>query len=499
MEQRWKQTVVPYLDTALQEQRNQELTQELRLGEGMPDVGQILWTQAQCMLRGKEWQRDAVSISGGVTVRVLYLPEDGSGVRSAEDWIPFRMDWDLPEGTPQGWLQIRCMVRSSDARSISARKILLRACVQVQAEAVAPEEAVIPEPEELPQQIELLKQTWPLRLRKEAGEKAFALDEEPELPGSVPVPEKLLTARLEPKLTECRVLGNKLVFRGNGELHMLYRSQEGQLHCWDFSLPFSQFVQLEGEYGADAQTEIALCLTDLEAELTGEGRLRLKAGLTGQYLVTDRQMISIVEDAYCPGRELDLQRSEITLPVILETRRETLRPEQSIPAEADIVVDTAFLPDLPRLRQTDTGWELNGGGQFHTLYYGADGGLRSGASRWEGTEGIPAGENTRILGAMAPAEGVRGTINGGQIQMTGELPVELTAMTRQKLPVVTGLTLGGEIRKDPVRPSLILRRAGGKRLWDLAREAGTTVDAIRQANALTEEPEAERMLLIPVP
>ena len=103
MEQQWKQNAYAYLDTALQEQRNLELTQELRLGEGMPDIGQILWTEGQCMLRGKEWQSDAVSISGGVSVRVLYLPEDGSGVRCAEGWIPFRMEWDLPEGTPQGY------------------------------------------------------------------------------------------------------------------------------------------------------------------------------------------------------------------------------------------------------------------------------------------------------------------------------------------------------------------------------------------------------------
>lgn len=499
MEQQWKQNAIAYLDTALQEQRSMELTQELRLGEGMPDVGQILWTEGQCMLRGKEWMSDSVSISGGVMIRVLYLPEDGSSIRCAEDWIPFRMEWDLPEGTPQGWLRVRCMPRSADARSISARKLLLRSGVLVQAEAYAPGEATIPEPDGLAEKVELLKSTWPMRLRKEAGEKTFRLDEEPELPGSVPVPEKLLTLRMEPRLSESRVLGNKLVFRGSGDLHILYRSQEGQIHSWDFTLPFSQFVQLEKEYGNDAQGEVALCLTDLEGELTAEGRLRLKAGMTGQYLVTDKQLISTVEDAYCPGREVKIQRSEVSLPVILETRRENLNPEQNIPADADILADVAFLPDLPRLRQSDTGWELTGSGQFHTLYYGADGSLHSGTSRWEGTEQIPAGENTRMFAAMAPADGVRGTLGAGQILTSGDLPMEITSMTRQTLPMVTGLTMGEEIPKDPVRPSLILRRAGRQRLWDLAREAGTTVDAIRRTNGLTEEPDPERMLLIPVP
>lgn len=499
MEQQWKQSAVAYLDMALQEQRNLEVTQELRLGEGMPDIGQILWTQGQCLLRGKQWQSDAVSVSGGVSVRVLYLPEDGSGVRCAEGWIPFHIEWDLPEGTPQGWLQVRCIPGSADARTISARKLLLRAGVLVQAAACVPGEALLPEPAGLPEQVELLKSTWPLRLRKEAGEKTFQLEEDQELPASVPKPEKLLTYRLEPHLTECRVLGNKLVFRGSGELHILYRSQEGQILSWDFSLPFSQFVQLEGEYGNDAQAEVALCLTDLEAELTAEGILRFKAGLTAQYLVTDRQVLTAIEDAYCPGREIKLERTEIALPVILETRRESFRPELNIPAEADILVDAVFLPDLPRMRQSDSGWEMDCSGQFQTLYYGADGSLHSGNGRWEGKESIQAGEHTRMVGEMFPAEGVKGSITSGQIHTTAELPLEMTAVTRQKLPVVTGITLGAETPKDPMRPSLILCRCGSQRLWDLAREAGTTVDAIRRANGLTEEPDPERMLLIPVP
>lgn len=499
MEQQWKRNAVKYLDTAVQDQRSMELTQELRLGEGMPDVGQILWTQAQCILRGKEWLRDSVSVSGGVIVRVLYLPEDGSGVRCAEDWIPFRMEWDLPGDTPQGWLKVSCLVRSADARSISARKMLLRTLIQIQAEAFAPAEALIPEPEEASGQVELLKTIWPLRLHKETGEKTFTLEEEPELPASAPEPEKLLSCRMEPRLTECRVLGNKLVFRGNGELHILYRSREGQLHSWEFTLPFSQFAQLEDTYGNDAQADMTLCLTDLEGELTPEGKIRLKAGLTGQYLVTDRQMITTVEDAYSPGRELELEKTEITLPVVLESRRETLHPEQRIPAEADIVVDTVFLPEFPRLRQTESGWEQTGSGQFQAFYYGTDGSLRSGSSRWEETKQIPAGEQTHVFGTVSPAENVRGSIGSGQIQTSGEFLQDLTTTTRQTLPAVTGITLGAEIPKDPMRPSLVLCRPGRRRLWDLAREAGTTVDAIRRANALTEDPEPERMLLIPVP
>ena len=58
--------------------------------------------------------------------------------------------------------------------------------------------------------------------------------------------------------------------------------------------------------------------------------------------------------------------------------------------------------------------------------------------------------------------------------------------------------LSAKRSKDPNRPSLILRRAGDQCLWDIAKAAGSTMEAIRKANGLSGEPAPEQMLLIPV-
>jgi len=71
-------------------------------------------------------------------------------------------------------------------------------------------------------------------------------------------------------------------------------------------------------------------------------------------------------------------------------------------------------------------------------------------------------------------------------------------MTEQKIPMVTGVAMGELKKKDPDRPSLILKRAGEDRLWDMAKQWGSTVDAIRSANHLQAEPVPGQMLLIPV-
>ncbi len=69
------------------------------------------------------------------------------------------------------------LLRGLDARSVSARKILIRGELSALAEAEEPQEIGAYLPENVPEDVQLLRRTYPMLLPKEAGEKAFALDE----------------------------------------------------------------------------------------------------------------------------------------------------------------------------------------------------------------------------------------------------------------------------------------------------------------------------------
>lgn len=498
MDMTFERKTISCLDTALQQVQNGEQTLELKLAEGMPDVGQILTAWGQCVLRSKEWREDQVQFSGGMMVWVLYAPEDGSEAQCVQGWIPFQMRWELPENTPEGTVRLRCLTRFVDGRSTSPRKILVRAGMAVLAEAYVPTELETAEPRERPQNVALLEHTYPVRLMKEAGEKAFQIDQELHLPDSIPDLKQLISWRVSPRITDHRVLADKVVFKGNCNLHVLYRSDAGQFHNWDFELPFSQYADLRGEYGSDARVETALMPTSLELELRENGNLDLRGGMTAQYLITDQQPMTLVEDAYSPEWDLTVKQEMLMPPAVLENRRESIRAEQTVSVPANLTADIQFLPDFPRQRRTENDIELEYPGQFQLLYYGEEGQLQGTTSRWEGNGSLSADENSRINAVPVGAEAQAVTGNGN-ILAKAEIPVELTTITRQPISMVTGVELGQQKKQDPNRPSLILRRAGHSSLWDIAKAAGSTVEAIRRANGLTGEPNPEQMLLIPVP
>lgn len=498
MEHTFETNLISCLDMAVQEIQNSEQTQQINLPDSMPDVGTILAAWGQVILRGKEWRGSGISVSGGVMAWVLYAPEDGGQAQSIDVWIPFQMKWELPADIPEGSIRIQCLLRFVDARSISARKILARAGIGVMAMVCTPKTVQYAVPNQPIPGVEMLRSTYPVRLMKEAGEKNFFQDEALSLPESAPLPEKLIYYRLDPVLLDKKVLSDKIVFRGVSHLHALYRSEEGQLHAWNFEASFSQYAPLNGEYGTDAQGDILLSPTSVELELNDEGHFHLKCGIVAQYLITDRQLLELIQDAYSPGRELRIQKEELDLPGILETRQETIYGEQTIAGETDLVVDVCFLPDFPRQIRQEDRVDLEMPGLFQVLYYGEGRGLHSASAHWEGSQSWNADAAGELIAVPQSAQS-QGIPGSGSILAKTEYPISLTTLSGQGIPMVTGVEMGEQIKPDPNRPSLILRRAGSQLLWEIAKETGSTVEAIRTANGLKEEPAAGQMLLIPVP
>lgn len=498
MELQFHKQIYPCLQRIKREVQNQEQTQEVRLGDGMPDIGRVLGAWGQVLLRGKEWRSGGMGISGGVMAWVLYAPEDGGQVQCVETWIPFQMKWDFPDTERDGIISAICRLRSVDARSTSARKMIVRVCVGVLGEALMPGEMARYTPDELPEDVQLLKKNYPLYLPKEAGEKPFVIEEELTLPGSFAPMIKLMRYELHTELIDRKVIGSKVVFRGAGILHILYQAEDGGLFSWDFELPFSQYSELDNDFEQDAQSRVWISVTGLELDKDEDGKLNLKASLTAQYMICDRTVIEVVEDAYSPHRSVTARVEAQQVPSILEETVQTIHAEQAVEADGNRVADVAFYPDHPRLLRSDQGVEAEFPAQFQMIYYDKDGVLQSTAPRWEGSWSLSAGENTTMEVVCGAAGKPQAAFSGGRAELRGEILMHAAASAQQGIPMITGLELGELTQADPNRPSLILCRAGNDQLWNIAKRTGSTVEAIREANHLTDEPSPRQMLLIPI-
>ena len=497
MQLQFEKQTIPYLKTLKRESQNQEQTQELRVSDGMPDIGSIIGAWGQTILRSKEWQGDGMSVSGGTMVWVQYMPEEGGEPQCVESWLPFQMRWGFPETQRDGIIMAQPFLLGVDARSLSSRKLMVRTNICVLGWALDKQEQELFVPVDIPEDIQLHRNRYPVILPAEAGEKAFALEESLSFPPSVPRLEKLISFSMRPEITEEKMMGDKVVFRGNAVLHILYCADDGGEYAWDFDLPFTQYSELDAEYGEDAQIMLWPCVTALEVDRE-EDRLNVKAGLVCQYRVSHRYMTEVVEDAYSNRRTVMPVMEKLELPGILDNGNQTIHVQQSSPVDGMRLTDVQFMPLGIRVQNSGETTSLDVGGQFQMLYYDKDGNLRTATQSWNETMPLPSGEGTIVEGTVWPAGKTQGNLMSGSAQMSADLKLTTEIRNGTGIPMVTGLELGELQHPDPGRPSLILRRPGGQSLWELAKHNGSTVEAIQLANNLQEEPEDTKMLLIPV-
>lgn len=498
MELQFHKSVIPCMDTLVQEVQNQELTQEVRLTDGMPDIGKVLASWGQILIRSKEWRSGSVGVSGGVMAWVLYVPEDSQEVQSVAAWLPFQMKWDIADTQRDGTIHVIPLLRGIDARSISARKLMVRVGVGVLAQATVSGQAEIYMPEDLPQDVNILQRTYPLLVPTEAGEKAFSIEETLSFADTAPQVAKIIRFDLQPAITEEKVVSDKVVFRGAVNLHILYLDPQGNLNSRDFELPFSQFAQLEKEYDPASVASITLVPTNVELEQGEEEQWSFKAGLIGQYMIHSAQSITLAEDAYSNQRTVLPQFSLLNIPARLDSYQELVPVEQSAQTQTVQAMDVSFSCEHPRLYREEDAVVGEMSGMFQLLGYDDSGELSSDTLHWEDTFTVPAAEETQVHAMAQTAGKAYATVHGDSATLHGEIRRDISTTWSQGLPMMVGLELGELQEPKADRPSVILRRAGEESLWELAKSAGSTVQAIQKANNLQQEPEENQMLLIPV-
>ncbi len=490
----WKKNMCEYLQQNVRAVQNQEQTLEVRLPEGQPDVGNILCAWGQPEIRSKQWKNDGMVVSGGVNAKVLYAPEDGSEPRTLEGWLPFQAKWNFPESKREGTMQTWCVLRSIDARALSSRKIMVRCSVGILGQALEPSETMMFIPDTPMQDIQILEKTYPVDVPVEAGEKLISMDEEIPLPSP---DTKLIAWDIVPVTTEQNVVGGRVVIKGNARLHLVYMAEDGQLHSVYHDLPFAQFSPLDKDYDKEATVSTMLEVSSLETEVE-EAHIRVKTGLIAQYIVYDRKLLTLAEDAYSPFYSVSPVMQDLQLPIMLDQRRQNVDMQVEAKINMTKVADATVWPDHPVVYRENGQAVLEMPGMLQILGYDEDGNLISSTENWTERIEIPAAAACNITTAVCMNAAPVASPVGENVHLSCSFQLDIGASTVQQIPMIRDLEVGEQLQPDPDRPSLILRRVNEESLWTLAKDCGSTMEAIRKANQLSGEPIPGQMLLIPV-
>ena len=492
MELEFQQVQIPYLHSVLYETVLHEESGETIVPDAMPDMERIVDSYACAVLRGKECQGDAVSLTGDIQAGLSYLTAGEETPRQITAYLPFSLRRSAP-GASRCAVSVR--VRSVEARMLNSRKAGLRVGLSITLRLWEPTEQCCFAPGEPDRRVQLKRADYPMRLPVEYAEKSLLLRDSLPLDPGQPEAHRIVHAEAQCRITDEKLSGSQAACKGEVLLSVLYENMDLEPCSAALTLPFSGLVELGNSY-EEQGLEIMPVFTSLNAALEN-GAVTAEAGVCLQCLVTQTVSVPLVEDAYATRGVLHTEYRSLSLQPRLDSRvlRQELRHE--LPVQAAEVVRAEALPDVPELQYGDSTVHVRTPVQLRALYRDAAGEYRQAEGRAELTAEIPAED--AVCRAEVRADGVLfAAPAAGRIELRLPLALHLCWYDEGEKSCVCALRLDDAPREE--RPSVIIRTLEEDApLWDIAKELRTTVSAIQTANDLEgETAPAGAMLLIPI-
>lgn len=491
MELTFQEQSIRYLAEKRYEDLRQEQTGEISIPETLPELGRVVDCFGTVLVQDRTVDSGSVTVTGGIQAGVLYVPAGEEGLERAELFLPFTVTKKLP--TPEGSiLYYWGWLRSIEARFVNSRKLLVRASLGSELSLLSPAELQLPRLSQRPRGLCLRRESYRMRLPLCAAERELQMADEVLMPEELPGAERLYKALCAVELEEQRVLGDKGVFQGKLRLRVLYGTEEGSLRVWTGAVPFSQYVELDRDPGEGASLSIQPLLRHLEIDTDGQPdshRLLMNVSFVAQCTVWGELPVELTQDAYYLEGSFRPQWQAVELNPCLDLLEREVSGSFALPEQAQRVLDWSFFQDptapAPGAERTGAGLGLN------LLYYDAEGALRSKLLRQELELERRAEPGTLWHWRLEP--------QGEPRQQGQQLLLPLRIRERYCQASALRNLCGGTLEPGPREegPSLVVQRGSGA-LWDLARENGSTVEALRAANGLeTDSLTEERLLLIP--
>ena len=309
--------------------------------------------------------------------------------------------------------------------------------------------------------------------------------------------DKIVYYQINPSVSEYKVMGDKIIFRGKSRFHVLYLDIDGILQTWDEEFLFSQFSELGREYTDEAIASVIMATTSAELD-KGEGGFRLRAGFTGQFVIFDHEKVSIVKDAYSIKRNVDVITSPFEMPSVLDVQQHAISVECKLGDECSDVVDAVMTPAHPRCYRDAENVNIEYCGAIRALCQCLDGEMTTQSLQFDSKKNEIADTSVKAMITVSDYSVPQVITSGGSLFLTGSLDSNCLWRGGNTSNMVTALEIGEICESLEERPGVVLRKASGNSLWELAKEYGSKPELIADANRLEDEPDPDRLLIIPI-
>ena len=507
MELELKKTALDNYESSGEVMLTQEETTEVIVPDYCPDIARIIAADGKVYIHSRELRDGKASIAGTVRVTVLYTPDGEGGIRTLEFAMPFNAESDNRALADCVFLDADTHTEFLESRMLNPRKVFTHCklvtrltgyqkaplcfCTDLEAE-----DRLCVEKRQEQQRVTLLTHI---------AEKDFTFTEEMNLSPGREGAAELLNSQICSSVTESKIVGSKLIFKGVFSVSLLYRSVDGKYYTTASELPFSQIMEVEGAAEGCIPT-LRLQMTGTDLQIDGddaEGRqIAVTLYLHAIALLREEQEITLLNDLYSTSYETTYEAAPLSITGFYETftRRHTVREVLEIGVVADSILSLSACCGAVSVSREGETTVLRTEANVRALYLD-EGGVPLVAERsFDITSQLELPEDCKVTASAVCPEEIQGSLGDRGIEVRFPVDFRAEAVSRLKRACINSAKLDTESMKETAgTPSLVLRCLGKQEsAWDLAKKYNTTIAMILAANQLEDgEIPREKLLLIP--
>lgn len=475
-----------------------------------PDIFRLVKCEVIPVITDSSINGDRLSYELQCDIRLLYCSEDGKNLQCITQRQNFSKSAELGRSADSPEIQLSAKTDHVNFRAVNKRRLDVRGAVSVKISVMGEKSQEVIS-DAFGMNIQLKKIPVKYASKKVTSEKVIQLSEETELSPAQPSVSNII--RSECSVSECekKIISGKILAKGDVNVKLLY-SSENSIESMDFSMPFSQIIdvdEVDETFECSVSADVTSCNITLSADKDGENRmLKFEPELKIRCRAVKSSEIMIVSDAYSTVYPCDIDFSSVQAEQPPTVYNENFRHNAKL-AEGDSVPKNIYaMWCSPKNINTRIGNDrksviISGMITYSMACNDASGNI-SMPDRDEAFE-----ETIEIGDELSGSFSVDITkisvsyniTSDGILNAKSDISVKISVGSSAEIKALTGINIDDSTKKQRDGDYAIKLYFGteNENIWDIAKRFSTEIEAITEENELASDClEKSGMIVIPI-
>ncbi|MBR1823982.1 MAG: DUF3794 domain-containing protein [Ruminococcus sp.] len=475
-----------------------------------PDIFRLVRCELTPVITGHTVIGDKLTYELRCDIRILYCGEDGSVLQSVEQRQSFQKTAELGSNVEAPEVTILPKTDHVNFRAVNKRRLDMRGAVSVRI-TVRGEKNQEALSDAFGMNVQLKKTPVRFAAKKLNAEKTVQLAEDIEFSPAQPDAANVVNIRCRPSQCEKKIISGKLLAKGDIAVQLLYSCENGGIEPMEFTLSYSQIVDMDGlddTCDCTVSAEVTACSAAPNND-SDERVMRCEIEVRLVCTAVKTSSLMLITDAFSTIYPCELTTADISAEQIPYRSRESFRHSAVLAVGENVPQNIYSMWVTPKNINTHMGEDgktlvISGMLTYSMAAKDAQGTIviPDKDEAFEQTIALDCGTEGCTVTADISAENVSYNItDSGELTAKADISADITVSSDDTVRVVTDIAIDDSTRKqrDGDYAIKLYFAVDNEDIWDIAKRYSTDVSAVMEENELSgERLESGGMLLIPI-